>query len=107
MHWMIYIILSRVNPRARLGRGGADLIPKGSYVDATSARPSTGSGRAVRRSNCWPGLGEKAHQLRIDSVGMRPQHAVRPAGKLHELDVLDHLRLPPGRGVRGQDAVGV
>ena len=40
-------------------------------------------------------LREKAHELRIDLVGVRPQHAVRPAGQFHEFDVLDQLRLPP------------
>src|SRR6202163_937520 len=52
-------------------------------------------------------LSEKVHQLRIDAVGVRPQHAMRPAGKFHKLDVLDHLRLPPGRSIRWQNAVVV
>ena len=40
-------------------------------------------------------LREEAHQLRIDPVGVRPEHAMRPAGKLQELGVLDRLDLPP------------
>src|ERR1700724_2764854 len=53
------------------------------------------------------GLGEKAHELRIDSIGMCPEHAMGTARQLDEFDVLDHLRLPSGGGIRRQDAVGV
>jgi hypothetical protein len=38
---------------------------------------------------------------------MSPQHAVRAIPELHELDVLDQLRLSSGCGVCRQNAIGV
>src|SRR5213593_4626697 len=51
--------------------------------------------------------GEKPHQRRVHLVGVRPEHAMWSARKLDQLDVLDHLGLPPRRGIGRQDAVGV
>ena len=79
--------------------------------DATfSALPSRVAIASVCSTSACDGVaasGEKAHQLGVDSIGVRPQHAVRTARQLDELDVLDHLRLPSRGGVRRQDAVGI
>src|SRR5262249_40048841 len=54
-----------------------------------------------------PVLLEKAHQLSVHLFGVAPAHAMRTAGQLDELDVLEHLRLPPGGRVRRQNAIGI
>src|SRR5437899_6169210 len=52
-------------------------------------------------------LREKAHQLRVHPWGVCPKHAVRTARKLDELDALDLFRLPAGRSVGWQNAIGI
>src|SRR5262245_28718154 len=68
---------------------------------------ATYRGRPVAEAPDPAALREKAQELRIDPIRVRPQHAMRPTGQLHEFHARDHPALPPGCGVRRQIAIGV
>ena len=61
-----------------------------------------------RQFSCLSGtLCQELHQLGVHLLRMSPQHTVRAILQLHELDVLDQLRLSSGRSVRRKNPVGV
>jgi|SRR6267154_5898483 len=52
-------------------------------------------------------LFKEAYQFAVHLIGVCPEHPVRTARQLDELNVLDHFRLPPRCGFWRQNAIRV